>query len=419
MNVGIRRLVILGIALTVAALHVSQAQAALYWSSGTDVGRANIDGSVFNSRFVKTEARSSCGLEVDSDHVYWADRYEGKIGRSNIDGSGVEEGFISSPEDLPCDIAVGSEFLYWTNWASDTIGRARLDGSDVETDFISTVEHPCGIAADSSALYWTSDQEGEIWKSDLDGLKAPEMLADGLVTPCGITMNDQFLFWTEGDLGSISSARLDGSEQVSNFITGGDLPSDLEIDDRHIYWINAGWGSKSIGRANLDGTDTDHRFISGLEFPYALALDSRFVDAPPALSAKRSTFKIGKIKHNKQEGIAFLAVDIYGIGDLKASVRGAKARVLPVMGPPVVNPLRRWLRISPRLGRTGAARCIHYALSRFGVVRLRLSISLSEPGGEPVVKEKEVTLKKGRSSSRVRRPSMGRVVGCDRMDPRR
>jgi virginiamycin B lyase len=398
--------------LLIGVLSAGRADAAIYWGAFDGIARANLDGTARNDKFVVPDG-TVCGIDVDSQHIYWADSYRDKISRASLDGTNVEEIFIAPEGGLPCDLAVDSQFIYWPNMSGDTIGRARLDGSDVETDFIAAPEHPCGVAVNRTTIYWSSDQEGVIRAADINGANGSEVVVTGLSTPCGIALDQAHIYWADGDSGAIGRANLDGSEALPNFIDGGEFTSTVAINGGQLYWVNAGWGFQSIGRADLDGANVNQRFLAGLRYPFALAVDSVHVDPVAVAPATPGTFQIGKLKHNRHSGAAFLAIDIFGFGDLHATAPGAKARVLPVEVPTGVNPLRRWLKISARSGRRGASGCIHNALGRYGMARIGLSISFVEPGHEPVVKSKIVTLlKSGGRLSRTRRAASRRVVNC-------
>ncbi|HEY8813611.1 MAG TPA: hypothetical protein VIP57_00685 [Candidatus Dormibacteraeota bacterium] len=408
----IRNISVAVLLLAVSMLFAGRADAALYWGAYDGIARANLDGTAHDDKFIVANG-SICGIDVDSQHIYWADSYLDKIGRANLDGTDVEENFIAPAGGLPCHLAVDSQYIYWPNMSGDTIGRARLDGSHVEADFISAPEHPCGVAVDQTAIYWSSDQEGAIWATDIDGLNGPEVVVTGLSTPCGIALDQAHIYWADGDSGAIGRANLKGSEALPNFIPGGELTSTVAIDAGQLYWMNAGWGFQSIGRAGLDGANVNQRFLAGLRYPYALAVDSVHVEPAVVPVAQPGRFEIGEVKHNRHTGVAFLAVDIFGFGDLHATVRGAKARVLPNEAPTGIDPLRRWLRISARPGRGGVRGCIHSALGHGGAARVALSIAFAEPGHEPVVKSKNVTLlKSGGRLPGPSRPASRRVVNC-------
>jgi hypothetical protein len=131
----------------------------IYWMNGAEsgkplpIGRANLDGTGVNKRFITGVTGGSCGIAVVGGHIYWTNggfvesRYA--IGRANLDGTGVNQHFIRTA-GMPCGVAVDHGHIYWGELKSatlaypiTTIGRANLDGSAVNNQFITGI-HGCG-----------------------------------------------------------------------------------------------------------------------------------------------------------------------------------------------------------------------------------------------------------------------------------
>jgi hypothetical protein len=120
----------------------------VYWTNlntGT-IGRANLDGSGANQRFITGATRPS-GVALDDRYIYWANALAGTIGRANLDGSGADQGFITGASN-PQGLAVDDRHVYWTNRGTGTIGRADLDGSGADQGFITGAGDPLGVAVD-------------------------------------------------------------------------------------------------------------------------------------------------------------------------------------------------------------------------------------------------------------------------------
>jgi low-density lipoprotein receptor class B len=141
----------------------------VYWANivpirngaGT-IGRARLNGTDVNQKFI-TGANAPDGVNqtflktaqpdgpdavvAGSGHLYWANDYS--IGRANLNGTGVNQRFITGAS-FPDAIAAGSRYLYWTNQNSYAIGRARLDGTDVNQRFVAGrgLRNLHGIAVD-------------------------------------------------------------------------------------------------------------------------------------------------------------------------------------------------------------------------------------------------------------------------------
>ena len=100
-----------------------------------------------------TVTPGTSGVAVDAQHIYWTDGTS--IGRANLDGSGADPGFIAGAGSA-FGVAVDSAHIYWTNFgagsgAGGTIGRAGLDGSGAQNSFIASLHGPTGLAVDAGS----------------------------------------------------------------------------------------------------------------------------------------------------------------------------------------------------------------------------------------------------------------------------
>lgn len=401
--------------LAVLLFFASQAHGALYIGT-TSIARANLDGSLFQEKFIDTGWGGICAIAVDSSHVYWADGHDHTIGRANLDGTAVDNDFITLADQThPCGLALDSEYLYWPNLGTDTIGRAQLDGSEIDESFILTVPHPCAIAVNQTGIYWASETEDEIWRTDIGGVNGPELVIDENATDsCGLALAGPHLFWVESDAGTIGRANLDGSEPLPTFITGGHYPVSLLMHGGRLYWINADWDFASVGRADLDGSNVNQAFIGGLEHPYALAADSVQIAHRPAASPQpASWFKHGKIRRT-QNGSAFFPVDLPSDGWLEAEARGAMVRVRPerVEGRAMLGAGRKWLKVTPTVKRGNGSRCVLRAFRRGERVRLVLRMRFSEPGKTLLERSRPFLLFKPRPRVAIESKAKARPVRC-------
>ena len=66
-------------------------------------------------------------------HLYWTNGYW--IGRANLNGTDVNQKFITGAS-LPTGVTVAGGYIYWANNSIGTIGRARINGTDVNERFI-------------------------------------------------------------------------------------------------------------------------------------------------------------------------------------------------------------------------------------------------------------------------------------------
>jgi hypothetical protein len=135
------------IKLTGLAAMVAVSSGYLYWATDRGpgvppagsgaIGRANLNGSAVNQRFIAVPngPKGVAGLAVNSRYIYWTDERGGEIGRASLNGTGVNQRFITGAH-TPTALAAGSGYLYWTNWGSDAIGRARRGGTGVSQRLI-------------------------------------------------------------------------------------------------------------------------------------------------------------------------------------------------------------------------------------------------------------------------------------------
>jgi hypothetical protein len=125
----------------------------IYWIYAAEsrkpvtIGRANLDGTGVNKRFITGVTNGFCGIAVVGGHIYWTNG--GFVGRANLDGTGVNRRVIRTPGGA-CGVAVYQGHIYWEEGAgtpahpSTTIGRANLDGSAVNNQFITGIHDTCG-----------------------------------------------------------------------------------------------------------------------------------------------------------------------------------------------------------------------------------------------------------------------------------
>lgn len=208
-------------------------------------------------------------VHAQSNKVYWSTGTQ--IGRADLDGSNSEVvvSGLSAPIDVKLARCDGK--IYWSDSVSRRIQRANLDGSNIETIYASQAPwRPSGIALDFDArqIYFgeidgTPNGAGQITDSrlsrvDFDGSNATVLLGLGPTRPFGIELdlaNDR-MYWAEFATGDIRSARLDGSQAAVLANTSGSAAAlALDLVNRRVYWADAGeFGPVQILRVNLDGT---------------------------------------------------------------------------------------------------------------------------------------------------------------------
>ena len=330
--------------------------------------------------------------------VYWTNSSTNAIGRANLDGTGVDERFIGGTE-LPGAVAVDGRYIYWggygqvahpTEEQGAAIARARLDGTKVDWTFIPNAttgpqESIRQIAVDDDHIYWTEvfshagvTPAGSISRANLDGTGVERQFITGFAegaVPTGLAVDANHIYWSQSggiypsstQTPAIGRANLDGTGVERAFIPfpSGSYPGGVEVDDSYIYWINSrpdplSW--ETIGRANLDGSGVDQSFIDGFgahtNFPFDLAvdaghlywadlgvqeftgtigradLDGANVDLGFITPAQRASpegvavnFSLGKLKKDKERGTAKLKVEVPASGAIAlAETKKVKAQ---------------------------------------------------------------------------------------------
>jgi virginiamycin B lyase len=152
----------------------------LYWTNGYWIGRASLNGTDVNQRFITKVAYGTGIVAIRSGHLYWAnlgglggaEKGRGTIGRARLDGTDVNQKFIAVPNGPSgvSGLAVNSRYIYWTDETAGTIGRASLNGTGVRQRFITGASFPeAGLTVDSQYLYWANDDSGTIGRARLNG----------------------------------------------------------------------------------------------------------------------------------------------------------------------------------------------------------------------------------------------------------
>ena len=276
-----------------------RAEAFVYWvdSARDTIGRANLNGTGFDKRFIRGYAPSA--VAVDARHIYWAGLELGvdgnselwAIGRARLNGSKVDRRFIPLyPSDFSESIqqvAVDDDHIYWAeNYiqkppgsnGAKSIGRAWLNGSGVDHSFIDPgiPGLVTDIAVDVNHIYWSQSPgfgyDGAIGRAWLNGtgVDNPFIPSPQGSEPIAVAVDTAHIYWFNGP--NIARANLDGTAVDNSFISNlrAGRPLDLALGAGHIYWAG---GDGRIGRADLDGSGVDRRFITGVGGLTAIAVN--------------------------------------------------------------------------------------------------------------------------------------------------
>ncbi len=213
------------------------------------------------------------GVAVDATHVYWGE--VGFIGRANIDGSEVEPKWLNVGGGAPLAITVDAGHIYWSQGGS-AIGRATLAGGSIVLEWIKTGEFsPVALAVDAGHIYWGIGFKDGVGRATIAGgtvenewIKSSGESNGGR----GIAVNSEHVYWATADGQAIGRATLAGGELKRFLIltTRHNLHG-IALDAEHVYW---GDSEGLIGRAKLAGEDINPGFVARLRHPNGIALDA-------------------------------------------------------------------------------------------------------------------------------------------------
>ncbi|MFM9042565.1 MAG: choice-of-anchor D domain-containing protein, partial [bacterium] len=250
------------------------------------------------------------GIEVDSNHIYWADPANDVIGRAPLTGSSAPEGGFISGADDPFGVAVtdsgwDGKFLFWTQDAISAgsqipgaldVGRALSNGDGVDQEFASDASGTAGLMAGGpNYVYWGTEMpyasgNTRIGRALLDGTDT-----DGAWKVFGTAAQDRRavatygrnLYWLNRDREAIGHVDLVTETHNGAFISGiGSGASAIAADSSGIYWSVA----DQIWRADTNGSNALLWATATGSQIEGLAADANYV-----YFTDRATAKIGRI----------------------------------------------------------------------------------------------------------------------------
>lgn len=400
-------------ALAIGAAAPSNANAVVYWGSGSVIGAANTDGTMLLDSYPYGLANtipeaSVCGVAVNAGRLFWADQSNGTVGTMELSNTpngriefvkepmvSIDQAFIPGLQN-PCGIAVDGQHIYWASRdrssGTGAIGRAAIDGNGVERDFIGGLSYPCGVAIDAQHIYWGDLSQDSIGRASLQGTEVEPEFISGAINPCGVAVDSTHVYWTSEEPDSIGRAAIDGSEVEPDFIPLTGRPCGVAVDAAHVYWADRFEPGTYVSRANLDGTDP--QLLAGEQFYEAscgVALDSRTFSPPPPPPSPPVRF--GPVKRLKRGRLLVLPVYVAERGNLWVNS--------PHLGwsvdkgpepPPYRGGIFRWkLRLWPGQERTG--RRIRERLRKTGKATINLVVSYEETGRTPTSTSKQIAFR--------------------------
>jgi hypothetical protein len=391
-----------------SALLAGRADAAIYWTAGTGVSRANLDGSAFQEEFIPPSpsgggTSADCqGIAVSGSHIYWAEPATNSIAEANLDGTEPNFQFITGLAN-PCGMAIESPYLYWAEFKGGSIGRANLGGGEVNRAFVPGLKEPCGVAVAAGEVYWTAASTSE---HPPGSYLARRPLAGGIDADlfegwglCGLATDSQHIYWG-GFEKSIGRAGLDGSDPEPSFITGLDRPCGIAVEGSSIYWATNDSLTAAIQATELEGAHAV-RTVVGVPRgdPCGVAVDSVVAQLPPPPVKPQPTIPLshqvvfGPSRHSKNAAVTFVELKFPQAGTF--TVSGGKAlrlRVVPKHGASLTlaGAEGRLLKVWPRSGT--AAKALRNRLQRKGKAQVTVRVHFAAADGTTSTERGSLTL---------------------------
>jgi len=378
------------------------ADAFVYWpnDSTSTIGRANLDGSGVDNRFVKTDV-GPCDVATNGKYVYWSGG-EGVsfVGRAKIATQAPEDHFIQTADDLACGVAVDDQHLYFNNYASGAIGRANLNGGNVDHTFIAGGVNPQHPFVAGGKIYWTNKGYGcppgcTVGRASLDGAIVDQSFITGTADPpSGVAADAAHVYWGNG-WDAIGRANLDGTAVDQSFIPA-DGVCDVAVDDNHIYWASygdedGGW----IGRADLSGGGIDEHFVRTAGGTCGVAVDTlkpsndfTFTTEPRITCAGTCRVVLVQITFDSDGNV--IAEQIMP-GELAAAAGQATvARKKPKR---LLKTLKTGVRAGKNKLRLKLTKAGRNALQKKGKLRIKTRFRYTPTGGKPHTETKTIRVK--------------------------
>ncbi len=325
------------------AAFAARADAYIYWATQDEtgagsIGRVNLDGTGATPGFI-SDLQDPCGVAVDTQHIYWANRGTNSIGRANLDGSGVDRDFISNAGDVgvPCGPAVNGSQIWWANQVGGggqgAISRANLDGSAVQSTFFNSpgsAADPISVGLSGNHVFWSNahinspaPRIGTVGRAGIDGTPPPDLDFISLgpnFAPVWVATSASEVYFSNsvGLFAAFGIARADQQTGDIAEVNRADGTGGVAVLGQTLYWANGVEGT--VSRSALDGSSPEFAYIRGLGTPAGLAADA---------NTPSNAFSLGALKRNKRRGTAALTVVLPAAGAVKLAgkyVKGASTQ---------------------------------------------------------------------------------------------
>ncbi len=436
---------------TPAGIAIDPAAGRLYWANGelgNEISVANLSGGGgvdLNTGVATLDEPDGVAIDPAAGRIYWSNG--GAIGGgiaisfANLNGSGGGGDLnttgatpLTNPLGVALDLAGGR--IFFSNF--DTISFANLNGSggdDLNTAGV-TVSGPYGIAIDSAGgrVYWADIVDNKISFANLNGSGGGGILNTGAATldsPIGVAIDPAAgrIYWVNnGPPGGISFANLGGGGG-GNINTGAatvNQPAYLALlrtpsgtgvpvltgksaPKSRLSCSEGSWAPDLLGsflyrapqsfayqwtRKGLDiAGATSDSIVAKSVGNYACRVTAQnHAGSTAQTSARRSVFRLGKVKLHKDKGTATIPVTVPGPGKVTLTGKGV-VKQRPASG--ARGALAR------AVGKAGKVKLLVKAkgkrkrtLNRNGKVKVKVKVTVTPTGGTRGSQTKRIKLKK-------------------------
>ena len=262
-----------------------QGKGKIYWSEGSKIRQANLDGSGVKDLLTELRSPRNITLDISNGKMYWIGHFQTKIMQANLDGSEVETIYtnkgnrlrIRSIECIAVDRNVNK--IYWAGVPFLHFYRANLDGTNVQEFEINlrlAIAKNIELDPKAQKIYWLNlSPRVVISRTNLNGTNIKHIVL-GRTLSNGLALDIQAnkIYWSDKFRGRIQNSTLNG-DNIEDTVSGLRFPKQIALDkrSRKIYWAENEMAGPHfrIGRANLDGTNVTN-LLTGLNTVTGIAL---------------------------------------------------------------------------------------------------------------------------------------------------
>lgn len=186
----------------------------LYWTDGQYVGRAKLDGTQVNTRFMDLGAGAlSVGVAVTDSHIYLTQWFQPGILQANKSDGNARMVIVSGlPLTSITGVVATNEGIYWSDFGNGRIGRANLDGTSPNLNYLLGQPEVTGVTVVGDRLYWTLRGLGQVRTANTVDKVVTTVGTPGYAIYGGPSVSNGQVYWAAA--GRIGRLGVDGSAPI-------------------------------------------------------------------------------------------------------------------------------------------------------------------------------------------------------------